>query len=259
MHPIDRYLYFNPLVESVLNSHNCTVCYLDSPLDSKTYNLDEIDILIIGITEKYITWNNSGFISEALPAINKGIPVLPVMLESGIVNLFNTRCGKLHYIENIGESFSKESLLKINNHIAAVFSDKSSDEDEKPKIFISYRKCDSELLIRLADNIKSHSKGNKVSLWYDQSLNPGDNYSTTIIEQIEKCDLFLMLITPNILEPNNYVMRIEYPLAVKRKKQIIPIVMQKTDLKRLSELYPDIPKYITRTQIGGIFSKIKMK
>ena len=131
------------------------------------------------------------------------------------------------------------------------------EKDSLPKIFISYRKCDKKQLNRLITQIKAHSKSNEISIWYDQSLNPGENYSNTIIEQIKSCDLFLMLVTPNLLEPNNYVTRVEYPLAVKEKKRIVPIVMQKTDLNQLADSFPDIPKCITASQTDAIFSKIK--
>ena len=66
-----------------------------------------------------------------------------------------------------------------------------------------------------------------------------------------------MLVTPTILEPNNYVWRVEYPMAVERKKRILPIVMQKTDLNKLYEMFPNLPKCITSNQIGGIISKLK--
>ena len=258
MHPIDRCTYLEPLIENILSSHDLTICYSSSPSDTSLTELNKETLLIIGVTEKYLVWNNSGFTSEALPAIKKGVPVLPIMLEDGIVNLFNTRCGKLHYIENPEKEFSNKTIFKINNHITAVFnSDNLPTHNVKSKIFISYRKSDANELSRLVKLIKSHSKSDDIFLWYDTSLNPGENYSHTIIKQIKSCDLFLMLITPNILEPNNYVMRVEYPLAIKEKKRIIPIVMQKTDLKKLSKAFPDIPKCITDTQVNGIFSKIK--
>lgn len=258
IHPADRYLYLEPLIQGILSYHDCTICYSSTPLDDAITKLDEISILIMVITEKYITWNNSGFISEGLPAIKSEIPVLPIMLEDGLVNLFNTRCGKLHYIENFKKEFSDEVISNVNKHISVMFDGyHTSDNNNLSKIFISYRKCDKDQLKHLIALIKADPKSDEVSLWYDQSLNPGDNYSNTIIEQIKSCDLFLMLVTPNILEPNNYVMRIEYPLAVKHKKRIVPIVMQKTNLCDLANLFPDIPKCIAHSQADAIFSKIK--
>jgi len=258
MHLIDRYIFFDSLANNILANNNCNICYSSSPLDTAKINMENIDLVIIGVTEKYIVWNNSGFVSETLKAIETKIPILPIMLEPGIVNLFNTRCGKFHYIENFDNKLSDNTLLQINNHIQSLSnSNLVSDDNGKPKIFISYRKKDIQSLNRLVKLIDAHPDRDKISMWYDTNLHPGDNYSLTIINQLKTCDLFLMLVTPNILEPNNYVMRIEYPLALKERKQILPIAMEKTDLKQLYSLYPNLPKCITDTQIGGIFSKLK--
>lgn len=260
MHPVDRYTYFDSLANNILTNNNCNICYSDSPLDTAEIDMENIDLVVIGVTEKYMIWKNSGFVSETLNAIEKKIPLLPIILEFGIANLFNTRCGKFHYIENFKNELSDDTLLQINNHINALFNHKTVSESEgKPKIFISYRKKDIKSLNRLVGLIDAHPERDKISVWYDTNLHPGDNYSSTIINNLKSCDLFLMLVTPNILEPNNYVMRVEYPLALKERKQIIPIVLEKTDLKQLYFLYPDLPKCITDTQTGGIFSKLQTK
>lgn len=258
MHPVDRYTYFDSLVSNILANNYCNICYTDSPMDASKINMEDIDLVIIGVTEKYIIWNNSGFVSETLNAIEMKVPLLPIMLECGIANLFNTRCGKYHYIENFKNELSDDTLLQINNHIKSLSNrNLVSGDIRKQKIFISYRKKDIQSLNRLVKLIDAHPERDKISMWYDTNLHPGDNYSLTIIDQLKTCDLFLMLITPNILEPNNYVMRVEYPLAAKEKKRILPIVMQKTDLNKLYELFPNLPKCITDTQIGGIFPKLK--
>ncbi len=258
MHPIDRFKYFEQLVDSILAHNDCTIYYSPSPSDKSIAELKNINLMIVGVTEKYITWKNSGFVSETMAAVKKHTPILPVMLESGISNLFNTRVGKFHYVENIADKFIEENLLQINNYISALSNRETHFGDVgKPKVFISYRKRDISELNRLVNIINSYPERDEISLWYDTNLNPGDNFSLTISEQLKSCNLFLMLVTPNILEPNNYAVRVEYPLAVKEKKHILPIMMQKTDLKKLYELLPDLPKCITATQIRSIFSKIK--
>lgn len=259
MHPIDRYNYLEQLIQGIIKHNNCTVYYSTFPADNCIIDLVNIDLIIVGVTEKYITWNNSGFVSETMVALRNQIPVLPIMLESGIINLFNTRVGKFHYIENISGELSEETLFQINAHISKLLNDSSPvPAKSKPKIFISYRKQDIKDLQRLVKLLDAHPDRDKISLWYDTNLTPGDNYKLTIIEQLQSSDLFLMLVTPNILEPNNYVMRVEYPLALKDKKRILPIVMEKTDLNKLNEQFPNLPKCITDTQIGGIFSKLKI-
>ncbi len=258
MHPNDRYKYFDQLVQSILKNNDCSVYYSTIPSDNLLVDLKNINLVITGVTEKYIIWKNSGLISETNVALETQTPILPIMLEAGINNLFNTRVGKLHYIENVAEELTEETLLKINNYITSLINHEDHFSNEtKPKIFISYRKQDLNELNRLINIIRSYPERDKICFWYDITLNPGDNYSHTIINQVKSCDLFFLIITPNILNPDNYCMRIEYPLAVKEKKRILPIMMQKTDLKKLYELFPNLPKCITDKQIHSIFSKIK--
>ena len=104
----------------------------------------------------------------------------------------------------------------------------------------------------------AHPQRDRIAVWYDTNLHPGENYSTTIATQVQSSDLFLMLVTPNVLEPNNYIARVEYPMAKNAKKSILPIVMQPTDLQALYALFPDLPKCITDKQIGGVFAKLKL-
>lgn len=258
MHPADRYRYFDELVQSILSVYDCVIYYSDNPSDNISVNMDDIKLVVLAVTEKYITWNNSGFQSEALHAIRKEIPVLPIMLENGIVNLFNTRCGKFHYIDNSSGELTVESLEKINIHLGTIINGEmtQSVDDSKAKIFISYRKKDIHELNRLVSLIRSHPQSNQVQLWYDTSLNPGDDFNHAIIERIQNCDLFLMLVTPTILEQGNYVVRKEYPLARERNKTILPIMMQKTDRKVLNEIFPSLPKCISDNQIGAIYAKV---
>ena len=96
----------------------------------------------------------------------------------------------------------------------------------------------------------------RIRLWYDTNLHPGENYSTTIAAQLKTSDLFLLLVTPSVLEPDNYIARVEYPLARQEKKTVLPIVMRPTDRKALDALFPALPKCITEKQIGGIFGKL---
>ena len=80
MHPIDRCVYLDSLVSNILKNNNCNICYSDSPTDTAQYDMEDIDLVILGVTEKYIIWNNSGFVSEALKAIEAKVPLLPIML-----------------------------------------------------------------------------------------------------------------------------------------------------------------------------------
>ncbi|MBQ7088898.1 MAG: toll/interleukin-1 receptor domain-containing protein [Clostridia bacterium] len=255
MHPADRYRYLEELAE-FLEAHRCAVRYTPVPDDDAAAALDDVDLVILGVTEKYITWNHSGFVSEAMAALERRVPILPIMLEKGIVNLFNTRCKKLHYVENYEDGITADTLEKIVSHISLLSTAPTDEGKDMPKVFISYRKRDAAELRRLVALIDAHPLRERIRLWYDTNLHPGENYSTTIAAQLKTSDLFLLLVTPSVLEPDNYIARVEYPLARQEKKTVLPIVMRPTDRKALDALFPALPKCITEKQIGGIFGKL---
>lgn len=262
MHPIDRCVCFEKLCDGILERTDCAICYHDSPSDGERTDFDGVDCVICCVTEKYITWNNSGFVSECLGAIKNNVPLIPVLFENDIENLFNTRIGKIHHIKNAGSRISDETLEQIAERIDELKSHAAQiparfHKTEKPLIFISYRKCDSEQLKTIVNLINASKNAGKATVWYDESLKAGENFNDEIAEHIRDCNLFLMVITPNMLIPGNYVMRVEYPLAVRLKKHVIPVIAEKTDLKALNASFPKIPKCITCTQIESIFTKIK--
>ena len=266
MHPIDRCDRFENLCNGIIEKTDCSIRYYDSPSDTERIDFDEIDCVICIVTEKYILWNNSGFVSECLGAMNNDVPIIPVMLEDGIENLFNTRIGKIHYLKSTADTISGEAFeriaerigeLKKNDASNTLTTVRCSSEAEKPVIFVSYRKCDSERLKEIVNLIRSSKNSRKASVWYDKDLKAGEKFNDEITERIRTCSLFLMVITPNMLNPDNYVMRVEYPLAIRLKKRIIPVIAEKTDLKALSESFPKIPKCITLAQIESIFAKIE--
>ena len=80
-----------------------------------------------------------------------------------------------------------------------------------------------------------------IAIWYDEFLAPGEDFNENIAEALEKSALFTLLVTPNLLEDQNYVMRVEYPEAKKAGKEILPVEMVKTDRAEMAAKYLGIP------------------
>lgn len=256
MHPCDRFLYFSPLAQSILNAGDCAVCFSSCPADSAPVDFSGVCAVVAAVSEKYLTWKDSGFVSEALAAIRGGVPVLPLLLEEGIENLFNTRCGQLHFLKAPEGQLTGPLLDLLNTHITALLADVPKKLPEG-RIFISYRKQDIGALVRFVHALQTYQKGQRVSIWYDKSLNPGENFRQEISLRLKECDLFLLLVTPHLLEEGNYVMRVEYPMAVREKKRILPVLAQKTDLSALRLLFPGIPKCVTVNQPGAVLAALE--
>lgn len=258
VHPADRHIYFDRLVKEIFSAYDCVVFFDICPNDDNPVEIEDLQLIIIAVTEKYLTWKNSGFTSEFLTLIEHGIPVLPIMLENGIVNLFNTRCGKLQYIDYTSTEAASKYSTKLCRHLKSVLSGNKECNDEKGKlkVFISYRKQDKEELKKLVDLIHANPESQRIHLWYDSNLLPGEDYRKTIVDALCDCDLFILLVTPSLLEKDNYIMRVEYPLAKEAGKKILPIEMKKTNKVQLAELYPSLPKCITYKQTDALFTKL---
>ena len=78
-------------------------------------------------------------------------------------------------------------------------------------------------------------------VWYDEYLVPGENFNDAIRSALEKGRLFVLVVTPSLLEKDNYVMLHEYPAAKESGKPILPAQMVKTDREKLEASNKEIP------------------
>lgn len=74
---------------------------------------------------------------------------------------------------------------------------------------------------------------------------------------IKQCDAFIILITPNLLEKDNYVMNYEYPLAIRMRKRIIPIQLVEIERDSLLYCYENIPNPINFFDINNFTDVIQ--
>ncbi|NQY54507.1 MAG: toll/interleukin-1 receptor domain-containing protein [Campylobacteraceae bacterium] len=93
------------------------------------------------------------------------------------------------------------------------------------KIFVSYAHEDSEYKDEL---LKQCSLFNEVELWTDDSIRAGDIFDTKISEEIESCDMAILLISSTYWT-KEYIQDKELPLLLdneeKRNISIIPILL----------------------------------
>ena len=109
-------------------------------------------------------------------------------------------------------------------------------------IFLSYRKKDRRYAQALMKLIHKNDFCRDVAIWYDEFLVPGENFNSAIRDALHKSDLFVLTVTPNVVNENNYIMNVEFPMAKEQNKPILPCEMVKTDEFLLAEKYNNIPK-----------------
>ena len=89
------------------------------------------------------------------------------------------------------------------------------------QLFLSYRKKDRKYANELVRTIHSIPSMQNISIWYDEFISTGEYWSDQIENALKKSDVFLLMVTPSITEPDNYVIRKEYPEAIKQNKKIV--------------------------------------
>ena len=94
----------------------------------------------------------------------------------------------------------------------------------RPYIFISYAHADGEVVFREIKRL--HEVGYRI--WYDEGIEPGNDWPQHIAQAVVNCSLFLIYTSPRSAASENC--RNEINLALNRKKKFLAIHMEETEL-----------------------------
>ena len=97
------------------------------------------------------------------------------------------------------------------------------------QFFISYSHADMRIKEKLITSLKSlKHEFNINEIWHDGEINSGKNIDSEVLNQLNKSDVVLLLVSPNFLA-SYYCIEIELKKAIKRmsKKEcvVIPIIL----------------------------------
>ena len=247
----DKYLLEN-ICDDFLSIADCAVLFSEDaniPFKSVVEITERIDLLVMCITSNYLN-GTEVFPEEEIQYANiQKIPILPLLMEGDVDVEYNRRFPQIHYLKtNTNDLTEIPYRKKLSDYLSAVLINdelfaKIRDAFDA-YIFLSYRKKDRKYAQELMRLIHSNPFCREVAIWYDEYLVPGEDFSDAIKKMIEDSHLFTMVVTPNILEDGNYVIREEYPFASITKKNILPISMAKTDEKRLQKVFPGISRSV---------------
>ena len=256
-HPEDFPIYFEPLTREILELWDCAVWYIpesgDMPLEDQemfTDSLLQMQLFVIPVSETFLFKESSARVREFPLAVEQHIPVLPILVDSGLAMDFNRICGNLQFLDRTSTDLTEipyaeklkkflESVLvpdDLSRKIRAAFD---------AYVFLSYRKKDRKYAQELMRMIHENDFCRDIAIWYDEFLTPGENFNDSIREALEKSRLFALAVTPNLVNEKNYVMDIEYPLALQSGKKILPAELCATDRKLLEQCYEDIPRCVS--------------
>lgn len=257
-HPDDFEKYFKKICEDIFRTHDCAIYYTEDMTEiiaevEKQVDLGRHNLFVVPVTFRLLTTPNRAMDEDIPYAFKEHIPILPIMMESGIDALYSKpdKFGELQYINPFSadsteiayeEKLKKylESVLisdELANRVRAAFD---------AYIFLSYRKKDRKYANELMRLIHSNPECRDIAVWFDEFLTPGESFRENIERLLEDCGLFALLVTPHLLEKvtdengeerDNYVVGVELPAARKKYEEkgtdIIAVEMEDTDKEAL--------------------------
>ncbi len=259
-HPADFDKYFDKICEDIFKSHDCAIYYTEDmtePFDEADLvtDLESNNLFVIPVTFKLLTQPNRAMDQDFAYAKEKCIPVLPLMMESGIDSIYQRpdKFGERQYISPYSSDLTEVRYEeKLKKYLEVVLI---SDEMAKrvraafdAYIFLSYRKKDRRYANELMRLIHKKPQCRDIAIWYDEFLTPGESFKENIARILKDSKLFALLVTPNLLEePDgkpNFVMAEEYPEAKKAGMPILPAEMEATNQEALSTKFDGIPRCV---------------
>ena len=125
------------------------------------------------------------------------------------------------------------------------------------KIFISYRRADSQLGAAELHRQLGIIGGPDVEIFLDlASINPGEPYPERIATRVAECDTLLAVIGPDWLDAKgrddvrrlenaNDFVRLEIASALQRGKRVVPVFLDRASLDEKADLPPDLAGILT--------------
>lgn len=248
-HPGDFSRFFEEVSEDLLEKQNCAVWYMtDGERDEQFWNdLSQMQLFVMPVTTELLCTPNPALDQEFPFAIQNHIPVLPLMQEKGLDSLFNEKCGDLQYLDKHDDDATAISYdEKMQKYLDAVLIGDELAAKIRAAfdayVFLSYRKKDRKYAQELMRLIHKNDFCRDLAIWYDEFLTPGENFNDSIRQALEKSGLFVLTVTPNLINEDNYIMSTEYPMARESGKPILPAELVPTDKKELADKYKGIPE-----------------
>lgn len=252
MHATDHPVLFEDVSKTVLSLSDCALMFCDPNIRddipvTKT-ELQQMQAFVAIITDSFL--NEEGRIIQLLTdlAESENIPLLPILTDEALAAGYTAAFGDRQYQTAFSRKkdnnyYINRSLAQLKPFFNSIIADsktiKRIRENFFAKVFISYRRSDQRLVSELKNWITcdKDSELSEVAYWYDEFLTPGEDFNATIMTALKKCDVFLLLMTPRMLEKGNYVLTTELPAAQQLQKIIVPVEVEAIDRTEFKRLY----------------------
>ena len=89
--------------------------------------------------------------------------------------------------------------------------------DERVRVFVSYAHRDERDMERLNAHLKLAERQRLISVWYDRMLKAGDAWDPRILDELNRADIIVMLVSADFLA-SEYIFEKEFPRALERHR-----------------------------------------
>ena len=182
-HPMDYKTFFEPISEEILSKQNCAIYYDAEPekdWDAESFyaDLSQMNLFVMPVTTRLLTTDNRALTVEFVYAQEHHIPVLPLMQESGLEELFNQKCGDIQFlVKNERDVTAISYDEKLEKFLSSVLIGDELAEQVRNAfdayIFLSYRKKDRKYAQELMHLIHENDFCRDIAICYDDFLTPG--------------------------------------------------------------------------------------
>ena len=192
----------------------------------------------------------------------ESVTLLPVLTEKSLDIPYNTLFGTRQFLLMYDDD---PTVIPFPDKLAALlnesFVEKSTYEKVKrtykASIFLSYRKKDRALARQLMQAIHERPIFRDVAIWFDEYITPGESWSKEIERAISEGDLFVLMVTPNLVNENNYVIRCEYPASRKQGKPCFALQMEEVPMKKLLKTFTGLKNVYSIDRPDDFFDDLK--
>ncbi len=159
--------------------------------------------------------------------------ILPILCGCSLSGAFGRISGSLKALHWDEEDTTRIALEeKLRRYLFRAFPIVASQQEESAlqaafdaRIVISYRQADRAFIRPVMAAIHRDPRLRWASVWYDESLNFGEDYHPQIEEEFSRADLAILLLTKSMLQPDNYVVRVEYPFLCEKNIPVLAVTV----------------------------------
>ncbi len=252
-HPEDA-LQRKVLMDDVLDLSDCIAYFDGDPRGEENAEwapmLSDMQLFVVAVSRRFLSEPSRARDVELALALKLHISILPILVEAVDLPAYNLVFPDIQYLDPKDNSDAalpyRQKLERALGEVLQDATTRSAIRDSFDlSFFLSYRKKDRRHAQKLLEKIHSREKYQSIAIWYDEFLLPGEDFNHSIEQAMDKSSLFLMSVTPHMLEPTNYVMDVEFPAATEKGMRILAVETQSTDRDEFSDKFQNAPPLIS--------------